>query len=368
MEIRKTLELIKTDKNATEKEKIRRLFVIRAIFISVMTITIVLMISYSITLGVSGVSAIDAYKAIINGFLPGTFDIESMTSRIIINLRAPRVVMGVLAGASLAIGGCITQAILKNSLATPYTLGVSSGAAFGAALAIILGISFTGGAILGIITNAFIFSLIPICIVLAASKFRVMTPMSMILCGVAISYIFGAVNMLLQYFADESALRSIVFWTVGDLTSVSLWNAMYLGPMMIFTFLFGMFIAKDINAMGMGDDTAKSLGVNVDRVRISGLVIACLLTATVICFTGAIGFICLLAPQISRMFVGEDFRYLLPSSALVGACLLTLADMGARTLMSPVLLPVGVLTALIGGPAFILLLFSRKRAMDSMKM
>lgn len=336
------------------------------LFVITMLAAVVILVAVSMTIGVAGISATDAYKAIINSIVPDMFDIPDKTTRIIMNLRAPRVLMAVFAGASLAIGGCMTQCMLRNSLATPYTLGVSAGASFGAALAIILGVSFSTGTA-GIILNAFVFSLIPVVIVIIASRFRTMTPIAMILCGVAVSYIFGSTNTLFQYFASDAAVKSVVFWTVGDLNSVSLWNLSYVVPIMTFVLLLGIFMAKRVNIMGMGDDTAKTLGVNVEFVRTSCLILACLLTATVVSFTGSIGFICLLAPQISRVFVGNDFKYLLPASALVGACLLSLADIGAKTLMAPVMLPVGAITALIGGPVFIFFLFSRKKSMESLK-
>ncbi|MDR3206003.1 MAG: iron ABC transporter permease [Candidatus Methanoplasma sp.] len=350
----------------TEREKVVRLFARRVIFIIAMLVVVASLAAFSMTLGAAKISAADAYKGLINALFPDAFDITDRTVRIMVNLRSPRVLMAAAAGASLAMGGAITQAILKNSLATPYTLGVSAGAGFGACLAILMGVSITAGTI-GIITNAFIFSMIPVAVVIVASRFRTMSPMAMILCGVAISYIFGASNTLFQYFGDDASVKSVVFWTVGDLNNVSLWNLSYVGPVMTAVFIAGMLMAKRINVLGMGDDTAKSLGVNVERIRMTGLILSCLLTATVVCFTGTIGFICLLSPQISKVFVGSDMRYLLPSSALVGACLLLIADMGSRMLMSPVMLPVGAITALVGGPAFIMLLFSRRKNMTGIR-
>jgi iron complex transport system permease protein len=348
--------------NATdlsERDKIIKMFARRVLFIILISLLVIVLVGFSITLGTSGISTTDAYKAIINGVFPGTFDISDQTMRIVLNLRAPRVLMAVFAGSALAIGGCVTQSILKNPLATPYTLGVSSGAGFGAALSILFGIGIIGG-IGGTIANAFIFSLIPIAIVVLASRFKTMTPMVMILCGVAMSYMFSASNTIFQFFGEANAVKSVVFWMVGDLNGVELWNVPYVAVMMLVVFVYAMIISKDMNIMRMGDDTAKGLGVNVEAIRVSSLIVSCLLTATVVSFTGSIGFICLLAPQISRIFVGSEMQYLLPASALMGACLLTIADVAAKTVMAPIMLPVGAITALVGGPMLILLLLFSK--------
>lgn len=341
--------------NREERNKILRMMARRTAFIAILAIAAMALTGYSITLGTSGISATDAYKALVNSIFPDVFDLPDRTERIVLNLRAPRVVMAAACGAALAVGGCITQSLLKNPLATPYTLGVSSGAGFGAALAILFGMTVVGG-IGGIIVNAFIFSLIPVAIVLIASRFRRMSPMTIILCGVAISYVFSASNTIFQFFGEANAVKSVVFWMVGDLNEVSLWNAPYVIVPTLAVFAISMFLSKDFNAMRMGDDTAKALGVKVEPMRMMSLIMACLLTAFVVSFTGSIGFICLLAPQMSRIFVGSEMQYLLPSSALMGSCLLSLADMAAKTIMAPIMLPVGALTALIGGPALIILL------------
>lgn len=347
----------------SERSKILRLFAKRMAFIFGVLILCVIMIGVSITIGTSNTSVGDAYKAIVNTLFPNTFpEISNLTMVIVRDIRMPRVLMAVFAGASLAAGGCITQSILKNPLATPYTLGVSSGAGFGAALTIIFGIGLFGG-IGGIIVNAFVFSLIPIAIVTLASRYRTMTPMMMILCGVAISYMFSASNTIFQYFGEANAVKSVVFWMVGDLNEILLWHIPYVAVTLIAVFCVAMFLSRDINIMRMGDDTAKGLGVNAGRIRTVSLVMSCILTAVVVSFTGAIGFVCLLAPQISRMFVGSEMQYLLPASALTGACLLSAADMFAKTVIAPIMLPVGAVTALIGGPVLIILIIRSRTSM-----
>ena len=254
--------------------------------------------------------------------------------------------MAVFAGMILAIGGCLVQTLLTNPLATPYTLGVSSGAGFGAAISIIYGVSIVSTTL----------------VILIGSRHSKMTPLTIVLCGVAISYIFSACNTILQYFADANAVKEVVFWSIGDLSHAQMWQIPYVAAMAIFFFVVAMVLSKDINLIRMGDDSAKSLGVNVNGVRLVAIVLSCLATATVVSFIGAIGFVCLLAPHIARIFVGGDLRYLIPASAAFGACLLLIADILAKSLISPVLLPVGAITALLGGPVLVYLLLRPKGA------
>lgn len=337
-----------------ERTKILKMLAKRVFFILSALALCIFLVGVSINIGTADVSLTEVYKALINTILPGTFpEISSTTMIIVGDIRAVRALIAVFGGASLAIGGCITQSILKNPLATPYTLGVSAGAGFGAALTILLGISILGG-VYGILLNALVFSLIPIGIVTIASIYRAMTPMMIILCGVAISYIFSASNTIFQFISDAEAVKQVVFWMVGDLDRVTMSQIPFVAVTAMTVFIIAMFLSKDMNIMRMGDDTAKSLGVNAGRIRTISLVLSCMLTAVVVSFCGAIGFICLLAPQISRLFVGNEMQYLLPASALVGACILCAADMLPRAMGIP--LPVGAITALIGGPVLIMLL------------
>ena len=170
------------------------------------------------------------------------------------------------------------------------------------------------------------------------------------------SYVFSACNTIFQFFGEASAVKSVVFWMVGDLNDILLWNIPYVAIPFVLIFLTVMFLSKDFNVLRMGDDTATSLGVNVKMMRTVGLLLACLMTAIVVSFTGCIGFVCLLAPQISRIFVGNDMKYLVPASVCLGACLLSVADIVAKTIYAPIMLPVGAVTALVGGPVLVFLL------------
>lgn len=342
-----------------ERRKILRMKSSRILFIIGMLLLTIVMIGVSIAMGASSMTAMDAYKVLVNQLFPGLFDVNGNYEFIILNIRAPRVILAFFAGIILAIGGCLVQTIMKNPLATPYTLGISAGAGFGATIYFIFGISVFGGA-LGLIGNAFLFSLIPALVVFLAVSRRNISPVTMVLGGVAVSYMFSACNTLSQYFGDSDAVKDVVFWSVGDLTSASMWQVPYIAVTALVYFLFAMFMARDLNIMRMGDDTAKSLGVDVGRSRLLVVVMVCVCTAVVVSFTGPIGFICLLAPHIGRRLVGTDLHYLVPASALIGATLLLIADVIAKTVLSPILLPVGAITALIGAPVLVYLLFFRK--------
>lgn len=250
---------------------------------------------------------------------------------------------------------------MRNPLATPYTLGISSAAGLGAAIAIILSKGIFIGKYI-IVGNAFLFSLIPTFVILALARFKGATPETMILAGIAMMYIFSAVTTILMYFAEPEAVKSAYFWMVGDLGKSS-WEiipTVFLSLLICFALL--MWKTWDVNVMMIsGDEVAKSLGVNPERERILIMLISAFLTASIISFTGTIGFICLVAPHICRIIIGGDYRYLLPASALFGGALLLTCDTIARTILAPVILPVGVVTNCLGGPMFLYLLIKRKK-------
>ncbi|MEM2978948.1 MAG: iron ABC transporter permease [Methanomassiliicoccales archaeon] len=320
----------------------------------------ILVMGISLSLGSANISFTEAYAAVLNKFFPGLFEVSNLADTVVWNLRLPRSLLASIAGFILAMAGCTTIATLRNPLATPYTLGVSAGAGFGAAGAIILGRGLFMGHLI-IVGNAFVFSLIPACVVLLISRYPGMTPETIILSGVAMTYIFSACNTLLQFFAEAEAVKTTVFWLVGDLSRAAWWQIPYATSMLIFSMIINMRFAWDINIMETGDDAAKGLGVEVNRVRKIILVTSCLSTATVVSFVGAIGFVCLLSPHICRIVIGNDMRFLIPISGLFGANLLLVADILARRIIAPVMLPVGAITALLGGRLLIDLIVSRAK-------
>jgi iron complex transport system permease protein len=283
---------------------------------------------------------------------------------VIWNIRLPRVVASIIAGMSLAVAGAVMQCILRNPLASPFTMGISHGAMFGASLAIILlgagGAESTGRVFVNnpysITVFAFLGALIGVFVILLLAKLRGLSPEAMILAGVAMSSLFTASTMLIQYFADDLQLAAMVYWTFGDLGR-PLWDEIYIMvAIMIPALLYFIYKRWDYNALEAGEETAKSLGVNTERTRLIGMFIASLLTAVNVAFLGIIGFIGLICPHIVRIFIGGDYRFLIPISALFGAVLLLIADTFARTIISPIVLPVGILTSFMGAPMFLYLL------------
>ncbi len=270
--------------------------------------------------------------------------------------------MGILAGMGLAIAGTMMQGILRNPLASPFTIGIASGAGFGATLAICFGAGIVDGEYL-IIGNAFLFALIPTFIILGLARYRSATPETMILAGIALFYIFSGLIALVLYFSEADPAMDAYFWMIGSLGGrASEWNAVTSVSIVLTGCVIPlMWKSWDLNVMGAGDERAKSLGVNVERTRVFIMLIASLLTAGIVCFTGTIGFIGLVAPHVCRIVIGGDNRFLIPASGLFGAALLLGADTVARIIIAPMILPVGILTYIMGGPLFLYLIIRRKR-------
>jgi len=332
----------------------------KVLFLVLLVLGIAALAGVAATLGSADVSVREVYSAILARFFPGHFQTTWFADTIVWGLRLHRIMMAIVGGMGLAIAGAVMQGILKNPLASPFTLGIASAASFGAALAIVLGAGFIGGEWL-IVGNAFLFTLLASMTVYGLAKYKGITPETMILAGIAIMYLFSAMTSFLQYVGKAEQVQEVVFWMMGSLGRSS-WDKVWIVSAVIaLCFPYLLLRSWDINAMGAGDETAKSLGVNVERTRVISMLLASLVTAVVICFTGTIGFIGLVAPHITRMVIGGDHRFLLPASALVGALLLLAADTVARTILAPVILPVGIMTAFLGVPFFIYLFLRRKK-------
>ena len=349
-----------TAKNILLREKYQQFVGRKMLFLLLLLIGIVLLAGVAATLGSANISVLDVYSAILARFFPGSFPTSWFADTIVWGLRLHRILLAIVAGMGLAIAGAVMQGILKNPLASPFTLGISSAASFGAALAIVLGAGFVGGEWM-IIGNAFVFTLLASMTVYGLAKYKGITPETMILAGIAIMYLFQAMTSFLQYVGHAEQVQEVVFWMMGSMGRSS-WDKVWIVTAVIaICFPYLLLKSWDINAMGAGDETATSLGVNVEKTRIICMMAVSLITASVICFTGTIGFIGLVSPHITRMVIGGDHRFLLPASALVGGLLLLAADTAARTILAPVILPVGIMTAFLGVPFFVYLFMRRKK-------
>jgi len=300
------------------------------------------------------------YGAILDRFYPGQFDVDLLTSRVVWNIRFPRVVAGILAGFGLGICGCVMQAVLRNPLASPYTLGISSGANFGISIALVLGISVVGGPYL-LIGNAFLFAFLCSVFIIGLASIKGANSESLILAGIVVNYFFGAMSQLLHYFADDEQLRAMSSWGMGSLSTFS-WNRIFLILGIFAGCLFLLMLKSwDLNIMTSGDETAKSIGVDAEHVRVYIMLISSLLVATVVCFAGTIGFIGLVAPHMARMILGGDHRFLIPASGILGGVILIVADCIALNLIVPTVIPTGIMTSLIGVPFFVYLMLKRRK-------
>jgi len=287
---------------------------------------------------------------------------------VIWNIRMVRIIGALFAGAGLAVAGVVMQCILRNPLASPFTLGISSAAAFGASFAIIFlgaGSSLTSTVSINnpYVTAicAFLFSLLATGSILLLTRITRVSAETMILAGVAISVMFSAGLSFMQYIATDSQLGNIVAWTFGDLGKATWsWNALII---LVFLPVALYFFYKrwDYNALNAGEDTAKGLGVNTERERLVGMVLSSVLSAFIVSFFGIIAFIGLLGPHIARMIIGSDHRYLIPLSIILGAILLIIADGVGQVILYPSVIPVGIITSMLGGPLFIYLLIRRYR-------
>lgn len=298
---------------------------------------------------------------------------EGVAVNTVWNIRLPRVVAAIVVGAALAVSGAVMQCVLRNPLASPSTLGVSQGAAFGAAFGIIVfggGVVHSANATSAVSINhpyivtlcAFFFGTVSSLIVIGIARLKKnIGSAGLVLTGVALSSLFSGGSTLLQYFSDDTRLGAIVFWTFGNLGNVHWPELILLSAVSCAAFLYFMMNRWNYNALDGGLVTAKSLGVNTQTVTLISMGICSLLTAVAVSFVGIISFIGLIAPHIMRRLIGSDYRYLIPGSAVAGALVLLLADTFARTVVSPVILPIGALTSFLGAPLFLFILFRGKR-------
>ena len=332
----------------------------KSAFIAGSILLLAFLLVLSISVGAAGIPISDVVLTLVGKTVSKRFDI------IIWNIRLPQALAAIVSGAGLAIAGAVMQSILRNPLGSPFTLGISHAAAFGAAFSVmILGSGVMSSSNVGAVTisnpflttaMAFFFCLSAAGVIIGVSKVRGASPETMVLTGVAMGSLFTAGTMLLQFFADDMQLAAMVFWTFGDVARAS-WAE--LGALAVVTNIAAAYFIMNgwsYNALDAGDETAKGLGVKVERVRLIGMLVASLVTAVIVAFLGIIGFVGLVCPHIVRRLIGGDQRFLLPATLVVGSILLLVSDTVARLILAPHLLPVSVLTAFMGAPVFIYLI------------
>lgn len=331
----------------------------RVILILVLLIGLACLLILNISIGSSSISIPEILRVLFTG------EGEGHNPMIIKQIRLPMALMAVVIGASLAIGGCEIQTILRNPIASPFTLGISAAASFGAAMGLILNANlFHVSDTLAVTVNAFAFALLVAVAIYLFSRQSSIGKTAIILFGIALNFLFSALTMILQYIADEDELQSLIFWNFGSLLKTT-WSKFFvvLAVLAVCYFL----VYKDawkLTAMTLDDTKARSLGVDTGKVRRKVIFITSLLTAVAVCFVGTIGFVGLVAPHIARQLVGEDQRFFMPLSALTGAFIMSFAFVISKIIIKGVILPIGLVTAVIGIPFFVSIIFGKMRSMQ----
>ena len=326
--------------------------------LAVLALALLLAIVSGVALGAVATAPRDVVAAILRaiGGRP-----EGLADTLIVSVRLPRVLLAAVVGASLAGAGAIYQALFRNPLADPYILGVSSGAGLGAMLALVATTGAAGLRYGAVPAAAFAGALLTMLVVTRLASWRgTLDTASLLLAGVALSYTLAALTSFVMVFAREQ-MATVVFWMMGGLGSASWPYLAMVAPMFAIGAVLALVSTRELNLMLLGDERAGHLGLSVRRFKVAALAVASLLTAAAVAVAGLIGFVGLMVPHMVRLVVGPDHRILLPASLLGGATVLVLADVLARTVIAPVEIPVGIVTALLGGPFFVWLLVRGER-------
>jgi iron complex transport system permease protein len=343
--------------NVAGREQYRALAFRRIVTLVLLTFALCVSIALDMALGPANYSLSEVLSALADPAAAAT------QLRVIIwDIRMPIALMAVTVGASLSVAGAQMQTILSNPLASPFTLGISAAASFGAALALVGGVSLFPGAIQYMVPlNAFLMAMAAALFIHFASTMRGVSVETIVLLGIALVFTFNAALSLLEYLASEQALSAVVFWTMGSLTKATWPKVWFTAGVLVVTVPLFMKDAWALTALRLGDDKAASMGINVRRLRPQTMMIVSLLAAIPVSFVGTIGFVGLVGPHIARMVVGEDQRFFLPGAVICGALLLSVTSVVSKMLIPGAILPIGVITALVGVPFFFVLIFTNRR-------
>jgi len=338
--------------------------------IALLAVLLVLTMLFSLTSGASDASAL----AVVRDWLfPSMSDGSALSARdriIVYDIRLPRVVLGVLIGAALAVSGAVMQGLFRNPLADPGLVGVSSGAGLGAIVVIVLGGTFLGPvlALFGIYTlplAAFSGGLATTLILYRVATRRGQTSIAtMLLAGIALGAMASAFSGIMVYLADDRQLRDLTFWGLGSLAGATWTKIAAAGPIIALAIIVSPFLARGLNALALGEAAAHHLGIPVQRFKNVAIVSVAAATGASVAVSGGIGFVGIVVPHLLRLLIGPDNRYLLPASALLGASMLLLADAVSRTIVAPAELPIGIITAAVGGPFFLWILLRKRGVLD----
>lgn len=309
----------------------------------------------------TGPSMLDASRVInaLLGSIGLPFQVDPSTHVIVTNLRLPIALMAIIVGGGLGMGGAEMQTLLNNPMASPYTLGMAAAAGFGAALMLYIG-SLGMNSDYAVPIGAFVFCMLSACFLFALASMRHITSGQLILAGIALLFLFQSLLSLVQFISSPELSQQILFWLFGSLSKATWTNVAITSVVIIGGFILLMKDSWKLTALRLGEERAKSVGVNVAALRLRTLFIVAVMTATVTSFVGIIGFIGIVAPNISKILVGEDQRFFLPLSFLIGAFLLSTASVLSKVIVPGALFPIGIVTAIIGVPFFFWLIIMKR--------
>ncbi|WP_171058679.1 FecCD family ABC transporter permease [Brucella haematophila] len=322
---------------------------------------------FSLTAGASDASILTLLRGFVSGEGAETFQRDHL---IIMEIRLPRIILGMLIGAGLAVSGAVMQGLFRNPLADPGLVGVASGASLGAVSMIVLGGSVLAPviAVLGIYAlplAAFFGGLATTLLLYRVATRRGRTSVAtMLLAGIALGALAGAATGVLVYMADDRQLRDLTFWGLGSLAGATWSKIVAAGPIIAVVLIAAPMLARGLNALALGEAAAGHLGIQVQRIKNVAIVTVAAATGATVAVAGGIGFIGIVVPHMLRLSIGPDHRYLLPASALLGAILLLLADAVSRTIVAPAELPIGIITAMCGAPFFLWILLRQRGLLD----
>ncbi|HEY4192134.1 MAG TPA: iron ABC transporter permease [Mesorhizobium sp.] len=325
---------------------------------------------FSLASGASDASVPGVIRGWLSGAVPGEAALGARDRLIVYDIRLPRVVMGALVGAALAVSGAVMQGLFRNPLADPGLIGVSAGASLGAVAVIVLGATALAPltVALGVLSLplAAFFGGLATTLVLyrVATRHGQTSVATMLLAGIALAALAMALTGVLIFLADDRQLRDLTFWGLGSLAGATWQKIGAVGPVIALALATTPFLARGLNALALGEATAGHLGIPVQRMKHTAIVAVSAAVGASVAVSGGIGFVGIVVPHLLRLLIGPDNRYLLPASALLGASLLLIADALARTIVSPAELPIGIVTALAGAPFFLWILLRKRGVLD----
>lgn len=325
----------------------------KKIFLAFLFISTLIVSVLSINVGSSNMTLIESVKTLLGKG-------NELSNHIVFAIRLPRVIGGILVGMNMGLSAMLIQTVMNNPLASPSTLGITNASAFGANIGLIILQRMGFNSSILVSFTSFLSALLCMILILSISNIKKYSKSSIVLAGVAFGSLFSAGTTLIQYFADDTEIASAVFWTFGDLGRLNYEHIKILFIASLISFIVFYSLRWNLNCMDLGDETAHSLGVDIVRMRNLAVLFSAINTGISVAFVGMIGFVGLLAPQITKRVIGEDKRYMIVGTLLMGAIIVLISDTIARTILSPTVLPVGVVSSFLGAPLFIYILLREK--------